>query len=592
MGAGGQRARLGDRRADATVVNIALPTIGRDFHTGVAALQWVINGYTLTLAAFLLIGGSLGDRFGRRKVYIIGTVWFALASAGCGFAPEAVVLIVTRVLQGAGAALLTPGSLAILEASFCPTTGPGRSARGRAWAVFVAAGPVVGGYLISALPGGGSSSSTSRSRGGDRAERAACPGIARPGADGKTDYLGAAAAVVFLSGVTFAFIEAPALGWSSPAVLTMALLGVAGLVFFLAWERRAASPMLPLSIFAHRQFAAVNAVSFIVYGALTGATFLLPVVLQVVSGYSPLGSGLALLPLTIIMLPLSGRSGQLAARIGPRLQLTAGPLVTGAGLGLLVLAPSGSSYVLYVLPAVVVFGLGLAITVAPLTATAMSSAPADHAGIASAVNNDVARFGGLLAVAVLPALAGITGTAYLHPDALAAGFRTAVLISGGLCAAGGLLAAVTVTNPARGERLDNADLPEQCLHCGLDAPPLTTTPGGELADLKQFKPERFDLGQDAVQPGLVEHAGQDRLCTLPLPCHRRKRGQQRGTEMAVDPDHVPGGCGVHVPIVQRDQVSPHRQDLVTRRALDGAPRSRAVALAAVARNAERRRAAG
>jgi len=231
--------------------------------------------------------------------------------------------------------------------------------------------------------------------------------------------------------------------------------------------------MLPLSVFAQRQFAAVNAVSFIVYAALTGATFLLPVVLQVVSGYSPLGSGLALLPLTIIMLALSGWSGQLAARIGPRLQLSVGPLVVGAGLALLVLVPSGSSYVLYVLPAVVVFGLGIAITVAPLTATAMSSAPADHAGIASAVNNDVARFGGLLAVAILPALAGIAGSAYLDPDVLAAGFRTAVLISGALCAAGGLLAAVTITNPAREHR--DAAIPEPCLHCGLDAPPLAVS---------------------------------------------------------------------------------------------------------------------
>jgi len=294
-----------------------------------------------------------------------------------------------------------------------------------------------------------------------------------PDAGGRTDYLGAAAMVVFLSGITFAFIEAPALGWSSPVVLTMAALGVIGLAVFLAWERRAASPMLPLSVFAQRQFAAVNAVSFIVYAALTGATFLLLVMLQVVSGYSPLGSGLALLPLTIIMLVLSGRSGQLAARIGPRLQLSAGPLVIGAGLALLTLAPSGPSYVRYVLPAVVVFGLGIAITVAPLTATAMSSAPADHAGIASAVNNDVARFGGLLAVAILPALAGITGSAYLDPDALAAGFRTAVLISGALCAAGGLLAAVTITNPAR-ERRDVA-IPEPCLHCGLDAPPLAAS---------------------------------------------------------------------------------------------------------------------
>jgi EmrB/QacA subfamily drug resistance transporter len=460
---------------DATVVNIALPTIGRDFRTGVAALQWVMNGYTLTLAAFLLIGGSLGDRFGRRKVYLIGTVWFALASAACGLAPDVLFLIITRVLQGAGAALLTPGSLAILEASFRPAD------RARAigtWSglggIAVAAGPLVGGYLIAAaswrwiffinVPIAVIVIALSRRH---------VPESRDPGASGRTDYLGAAAVVVFLSGLTFAFTEAPALGWTSPVVLTMASLGVTGLAVFLAWERQAASPMLPLSVFAQRQFAAVNAVSFIVYAALTGATFLLPVVLQVVSGYSPLGSGLALLPLTVIMLVLSGRSGQLAARIGPRLQLSAGPLVTGAGLALLTLTPAGPSYVLYVLPAVVVFGLGLAITVAPLTATAMSSAPADHAGIASAVNNDVARFGGLLAVALLPALAGITGTAYLHPDALAAGFRTAVLISGALCAAGGLLAAATITNPPR-EHLDAATS-EPCLHCGLDAPPLTAS---------------------------------------------------------------------------------------------------------------------
>ncbi len=329
---------------DATVVNIALPTIGRDFGTGVAALQWVMNGYTLTLAAFLLIGGSLGDRFGRRKVYLIGTAWFALASAACGFAPDVVFLIITRVLQGVGAALLTPGSLAILEASFRPAD---RARAIGAWSglggIAVAAGPLVGGYLIAAaswrwiffinVPIAVLVIVLSARH---------VPESRDPDAGGKTDYPGAAAVVVFLSGITFAFTEAPALGWSSPAVLTMALLGVTGLAVFLAWERHAASPMLPLSIFAQRQFAAVNAVAFIVYAALTGATFLLPVMLQVVSGYSPLGSGLALLPLTIIMLALSGRSGQLAARIGPRLQLSAGPLVTGAGLALLTLAPSGS----------------------------------------------------------------------------------------------------------------------------------------------------------------------------------------------------------------------------------------------------------
>jgi MFS family permease len=255
----------------------------------------------------------------------------------------------------------------------------------------------------------------------------------------------------------------------------MALLGVAGLVAFLARESRAVAPMLPLSIFRVRQFAAASAVTFIVYAALTGATFLLPLVLQIVSGYSALASGVAMVPLTVIMLALSARSGQLAAQIGPRLQLSAGPLITGAGLAMLTFSTSGSSYLIYVLPAVVVFGLGLAITVAPLTATAMSSAPAQHAGIASAINNDLARFGGLLAVAMLPAVAGITGSAYLHPDALAAGFRTAVLISGGLCAAGGLLAAVTITNPRKDPGAAGAPAPEECLHCGLDAPPLTTS---------------------------------------------------------------------------------------------------------------------
>lgn len=462
---------------DATVVNIALPTIGRDFHTGISALQWVMTGYTLTLAAFLLIGGSLGDRFGRRKVYLIGITWFALASAACGFAPDAAFLIVTRILQGVGAALLTPGSLAILEASFAPAD---RARAIGAWSglggVAVAAGPLIGGYLITAvswrwiffinIPIAAAVIALGARH---------VPESRDPDATGRLDYTGALTAVTFLTGITFAFIEAPVLGWSSPAVLAMGLIGLAALAAFLVRERRAASPMLPLSIFRERQFTATNAVTFIVYAALTGATFLLPVMLQVVWGYSPLASGLALLPLTVIMLALSARSGRLASRIGPRLQMSVGPVVVGAGLAMLRFSTDGSSYVRYVLPAVIVFGLGLAITVAPLTATAMSSAPAQHSGTASAINNDVARFGGLLAVAVLPALAGITGTSYLHPDALAAGFRTAVLISGGLCAAGGVLAAFTITNPSRAPVPAGTPEPEECLHCGLDAPPLTTS---------------------------------------------------------------------------------------------------------------------
>jgi EmrB/QacA subfamily drug resistance transporter len=458
---------------DATVVNIALPTIGREFHTGVGALQWVMSGYTLTLAAFLLLGGSLGDRYGRRRVFLVGVVWFALASAACGFAPNALFLIVTRLLQGIGAALLMPGSLAILEASFAPAD------RGRAigaWSglggLAMAAGPLVGGYLITAaswrwifyinLPIAVAVVALGLRH---------VPESRDVGASGRLDITGALAGVVFLAGVTFAFIEAPTRGWSSPSVVAMGVAGLAGLIFFLVWELRTANPMLPLQIFRTRQFAATNAVTFIVYAALSGATFLLPTELQVVSGYSPLASGLALLPLTFIMLALSARSGRLASQIGPRLQMSVGPIVVGAGFALLTLATDGSSYVTYVLPAVVVFGLGLAITVAPLTATAMSSAPAEHSGLASAVNNDVARFGGLLAVAILPALAGITSTSYLNPAELASGFRTAVLIAAVLCVAGGLLAAVTITNPRPAPRPVTA-VSRECLHCGLDAPPL------------------------------------------------------------------------------------------------------------------------
>jgi EmrB/QacA subfamily drug resistance transporter len=368
-----------------------------------------------------------------------------------------------------------------LEASFAPAD---RSRAIGAWSGFsgvtTAAGPLLGGYLISAaswrwiffinVPIAAVVVALSARH---------VPESRDPGVTGRIDEAGALAGVVFLSGVTFAFIEGPTLGWSSPAVLAMAAVGVAGLVAFLVREDRAATPMLPLRIFRERQFAATNVVTFIVYAALTGATFLLPVELQVVSRYSPLQSGIALLPVTLIMLTLSARSGKLASRIGPRLQMSAGPLVVAAGLALLSISTHGSNYFTYVFPAVVVFGFGLAITVAPLTSTAMSSAPAEQSGIASAVNNDVARFGGLLAVAVLPALAGITGTVYLHPAALAAGFRTAVFISAALSAAGGLLAAFTISNPPRVPRPAGEPAPAESLHCGLDAPPLATAASAE-----------------------------------------------------------------------------------------------------------------
>lgn len=465
---------------DATVVGIALPTIGREFHAGLGALQWVVTAYTLTLAAFLLIGGTLGDRFGRKRVFSIGVAWFAIASMACGIAPDATVLIVTRALQGVGAALLVPGSLAILQASFTPDD---RGQAIGAWSglggLATAAGPLIGGYLIAVaswrwvffinVPIALTVLILTARH---------VPESQDAGAERSLDITGAALAILGLTGLTYGLIEGPADGWGSSVIVAMLGTAIIGLVGFLVVERRSSHPMLPLSIFRERQFTATNVVTFVVYAALSGALFMLPIALQVVSHYSPLESGVALLPVTIIMLVFSARSGRLATRLGPRLQMSVGPLVVGAGLALLTRVTGGPNYFVYVFPAVLVFGIGLAITVAPLTATAMAAAPVEHAGLASAVNNDVARVGGLIAVAVLPTLAGLTGASYLHPDQFAGGFRTAVEIAAVACAAGGLLSAATIRNPSAPSLAVEQDSqqPEhqerECMHCALDAPPV------------------------------------------------------------------------------------------------------------------------
>ena len=275
------------------------------------------------------------------------------------------------------------------------------------------------------------------------------PDTRNPEATGRVDLPGAVLVTVGLVGITMAFIEAPAQGWGAPLVLGALLAGVAALGGFVVAEGRERNPMLPLAIFRSRQFSATNAVTFVVYGALGGALFLLPVQLQQVARYSPLEAGASLLPLTAVMLVLSARSGALAARIGPRLQMAVGPVVVGAGMVLLRLAGPSGNYLTGVLPGVLVLALGLAITVAPLTATALASAPTELAGVASAANNDVARTGSLVAVAVLPALAGISGHSYLHPAQFAAGFRDALVIAAAAAALGGVGAAVSIRNPPR-----------------------------------------------------------------------------------------------------------------------------------------------
>ena len=461
---------------DATVVGIALPAIGRDFGVGIASLQWVVTAYTLTLSGLLLVAGSLGDRYGRRRVFVVGVGWFAAASILCGIAPDAPALLAGRALQGVGAALLTPGSLAILQASFAPDN------RGRAigaWSgltgIGIAVGPFIGGWLVEAvswrlifainLPLAVAVVLISNRH---------VPESHDTTATGRIDYTGGTLVSVALLGIVFALIEGPSRGWTSGVVLAAMAGGVLALLVFVLHERRAAHPMLPLDVFTSRQFTVTNLVTFVVYGALGGALFLLPVQLQQVAGYSPVEAGTALLPVTVIMLALSARSGALAARIGPRLQMSVGPVVIALGLALLSTVGPGTGYFSGVLPPIVVFGLGLSVIVAPLTSVALASVSARHAGIASAINNDVARTAGLVAVAVLPAVAGLTGAAYLHPRQFNDGYHLALLVSAGLCLCGSVVAAVGIRNPPP----RTAPEPDRCSSCGLDAPRLAGVGGG------------------------------------------------------------------------------------------------------------------
>ena len=431
---------------DATVVNIALPHVGEDLGAGAAGLQWTMNGYTLSLASLILLGGSLSDRFGRRRIFVLGVSWFAGASLLCGLAPSIEALIAARIAQGVGGALLTPGALAILETSFHPED---RARAIGAWSglggIAGALGPFLGGWLVQI--------SSWRLVFLINVPLAAIvvavalrhvPESRNPDAAHGLDVLGAVTATAGLAGLTYGFTAWPSLGATSATVLLALALGAAGMLGFVLTERRSRHPMLPLEVFGSRAFTAANLVTFAVYAALNGVLFLLVLNLQVVAGFEPLVAGTALLPVTLLMLLLSARAGALAQRIGPRLPMTLGPVVTAGGVLLLARVGWGASYVRTVLPAVVVLGLGLALTVAPLTATALGSIDERHAGIASGVNNAVARAAGLLAVAALPLVAGLGAGALTDPATLAPTYRTAMFLCAGLllAAAGTALVAI------------------------------------------------------------------------------------------------------------------------------------------------------
>ena len=431
---------------DSTVVTVALPHIGRDLDASLAGLQWTVNGYTLALAGLLLLAGSLGDLLGRRRMFVVGVAWFAVASLACALAPTIEVLVVARILQGVGGALMTPASLALIQAGFHPDD---RAAAIGAWSgltgVSAAVGPLLGGWLVDVaswrwvflinLPVAAvvlwiAARHVPESR--DRAAR-----------DRPVDVAGAGLAALALAGVTYALTQGPDDGWAPPTVV-IGVVGVAAAAAFVSSALRRAHPLVPPALFRSRVFTAANLLTLLVYAALSAAFFLLPIQLQQVSGFSALEAGLALAPVTALMVAFSPAAGRLGQRVGPRLPLTVGPLVAAAGLALLVPVGEGAGFVRDVLPPMLVFGAGLTLTVAPLTAAVLGAAPVARAGIAAAVNTTVARAAGLLAVAVVPAAAGIGGADYLDAVAFDAGYRTGMWITAAACAAGGLVALATL----------------------------------------------------------------------------------------------------------------------------------------------------
>ncbi|QBX55333.1 DHA2 family efflux MFS transporter permease subunit [Nocardioides seonyuensis] len=425
---------------DGTVVNVALPTIGADLDASLSQLQWVVNGYFLSLASLILLGGSLGDRYGRRRVFVVGTLWFAAASLLCGLAPTAEVLIAARVLQGIGGALLTPGSLAMIQGAFV-TEDRGRAIG--AWSgvsgIATAVGPLVGGLLIDHaswrwiflinLPLAVLTVVLTRW----------VPETRDPRALGRFDVSGASLATLSLAAVTFALIE-----WEGGLMPLAAATGLAGAVAFVVRERRAREPMVPLGLFDDRTFSAANAMTLVVYAALGALMFFLVIELQTVGGYGALEAGVATLPVTVCMLLLASRGGALGQRIGPRVPMTVGPLVMAAGTLLLLAVGPDVNWWRDVLPGLTVFGLGLALMVAPLTATVLAAAPDDRAGIASGINNAVARAGSLLAVAALPVAVGLSGEDYRDPTAFQSSYTSAMLACAGLLALGGVLSWVLI----------------------------------------------------------------------------------------------------------------------------------------------------
>ena len=436
---------------DSTVVAVALPAIGRNLNVGFQDLQWTVTSYTLTLASLILLAGSLSDRWGRRRVFLAGLGWFTLASVLCAAAPGIGWLIAARALQGIGGALMTPASLAIIEAAFQP--GDRTRAIGT-WAGFSgvssAIAPFLGGWLLEAgswraiflinVPVAAAVAWMTRRH---------VPESRDASSSGSADWPGALAGVAALAAITYAILVLPGGGVRSPGFAAAAVLAVGSSATFAVTEWRKSHPMLPPAIFRPTQFRAANAVTFVVNGALGGFAFVFIPALEIIAGYSPVVAGSALVPVTVVTLLLSGASGQLAQRIGPRPQLVAGCLLCTVASMLAVRIGPDADYWTVVLPVAVLFGLGLASLIPPLTATAMNSAPDSLAGLASGVNNAVARVAGLLWIAALPPISGLTGAAYTDPVQFQSSFARISWICAAAFACAAVLAATFISGPLR-----------------------------------------------------------------------------------------------------------------------------------------------
>lgn len=398
---------------DGSALNIALPTIQQALGATGADLLWIVNAYALFLAALILVGGALGDRYGRKRIFMIGIALFAAASLACGLAPNTTLLIAARAVQGVGGALMIPGSLALIAASFASAE------RGRAigtWSAFstltTILGPVLGGELagrglwrfiffinipLALLALAALAIKVPESRD----ERASA----------ELDYPGAVLVTVGLAGITYGFIEAPRRGWLDPLILVALLGGLVALVAFVVVERRSSHPLIPLAIFQSRTFTGTNAMTLFLYAALAGALFFLPLNLVQMQGYHAAIAGRAILPFALALVILSRWAGGLVDRVGPRLPLTIGPIITGAGFFLLSrpgLTGGPADYWTTFLPPILALGIGMGITVAPLTTAVMGSASVQYAGSASGINNAVSRTAGVLAVAIMGAIALLT----------------------------------------------------------------------------------------------------------------------------------------------------------------------------------------